>query len=108
MRAHERPYPAHSTLPTCLRRAIAQKYNIFSPEATSLPTVAAQSATTPRCKYFVTPPIRSLGSIGPKPLIGSVHLLLTLAVVRPVPAGAQHERDWLCIAFARRRLAKLR
>ena len=42
MRAHERPHPAHSTLPTCLRRAIAQYYNIFSPEATSLPILPTQ------------------------------------------------------------------
>ena len=41
MRAHERTHPAHSTLPTCLRRAIAQSYNIFFPEATSLPTCRA-------------------------------------------------------------------
>ena len=70
--------------------------------------VAVQSATAPRCdNYINAPPIRSLVPIGPTPLVDSVHFLQTLAVIRPVPAGEQQERDWLCIAFAGRRLAKL-
>ena len=70
--------------------------------------VAVQSETTPRCENYINaPPTRSLGPIDPKPVIGSVHFLQTLAVVGPVPAGEQHERDCLCIAFAGRRLAKL-